>query len=1545
MNRLLKSFVLSITALITCSQASAQIVTTICGTGSASYGGDGGAAGSAYLDAPISVITDPSGNIYISDGTNNRIRKITISTGVITTVAGNGTAGFSGDGGAAVSAKLNTPSSVALDDTGNIYICDYLNNRIRKVNTSGIISTYAGNGTAGFSGDGGAATAAEINQPSRILWDGAGSLYIADRYNYRIRKVNTSGVISTFAGNGSSSYSGDGGAATSAGIYIPYSMIMDAAGNLYFCDLYDSRVRKINTSGIISTFAGNGSSSYSGDGGPATAAGVPGVEGLAIDPSGNIYIGDNTTGLGDDRIRKVDVSGNISLFAGTGTAGFSGDGGAATAAKFYLPGGVWYDGVNTCLYVADQFNNRVRKIAMNNHPPHFTGGISETISVCENSTSDDITTVLAVLDTDAGQTETWTVNTAPVNGSLGGFPGSITSTGTTVTPTGLSYTPTTGYSGADSFKITVSDGLAYDTITIYVTVNPLPATGTISGSATVCTGATTNYTESVTGGTWSSGASSIASVSSTGVVSGIAAGTAVISYTVTNSCGTLYATSTITVIATPTAGTITGPSSMCAVGAITVADATTGGTWSASNGHAIVTGTTVTGATAGIDTVLYTVTNSCGTAIATHAVTINPMPATITGTMAVCEGGSITTLGDTSTGGNWTSSAGSVATVDGSGNVTGVAAGTVTISYTFPTGCGVTTAVTVNPLPSTITGSSAVCQAATIILSNTSAGGNWTSSNTSVATIANTSSTTGTLTGVSNGTTIVTYTLGTGCIATKTITVNALPFAIGGPTAVCTGSLISLTDGSGGGTWSSSNTSQATVDASGQVTGVASGSPIITYTITGGCFITQGITVNPLPSAISGSTVVCTGLSTALSETGTGTWSSSNTSVATVTSATGVVTGVTAGTLTITYTLATTCFTTTAYTVNQTPTAISGPSAVCEAGSSISLSDSEPGGTWSSGSSATATVSASGIVTGVSAGTVAISYLISGCPATKSVTVNPLPGAIISPLGDTMLCPGDFVLLTANTGTSYTYQWFSGAGTISGETDEYYIAASNDNFKVQVTNAYGCISMAIPMAVSINPAVARDSTAGATTFCSGGMATLYANIGTGLSYQWLRDGAGIPGATASTYFAGTTGDFSVVVSNVAGCAATSSAITITTIAGPANTITLSGATTFCTGDSVIIMGDTTAGLTYQWTVAGTPISGATNVTYTATTTGNYQLIETNSYPCSSTSAVAVVNELPLPAVTVSAAGSTAFCTGGSVYLSAPTGAAGSTYQWYRNGTAIAGALTSNYTAVAGGNYAVNITAPTGCSNITRPAFAVTEVTTPVIIPYSSTTFCWGGSALLGVDVTATSGITYQWQFAGANIPGGTNSTYNATLSGDYSCIVTVAGGCTTAAVAVTVTELPLPNPIITFDGTALHTAGYYTLYQWYRNLIPIVGANSAVYVPNGIGDYTVKVVDSNGCQSVATEYILRSIQGADILNTATVQAIEVSIYPNPAQELVHIVAPVALTAVIHAVDGRTVLQQDHATEIDIHSLPDGTYFIQLYDKAGNLVKVDKLIKN
>jgi uncharacterized protein YjdB len=558
------------------------IINTFAGTGTSGYTGNGGAATAAKMNVPFSLQVDGSGNVFIADAGNCVIRKVNAS-GIISTVAGNGSCGFSGDGGPATSAQLHAAQGIAIDGAGNLYIADRNNNRIRKVNTSGIITTVAGNGTRGYSGDGGAATAAELNYPSGVAVDAIGNLYVADADNHAIRRINAGGMITTIVGIGISGYSGDGGAATAAQLNEPVSIVVDANGNMYIADLGNSTIRKVDTSGIITTFAGTSSAGYSGDWGQATAATLNAPFQIAVDGTGNVFVADWL----NNAIRKISTSGIITTVAGSGATTPLGDGGPAAAAGIYHASGVGINAANK-LYISDYYHHRIRIVPL---CPDLGSPISGITNVCVGSTT-------SLSDTASGGAW-YSSNTAVATVGTSGVVSGI-SAGTAI----MSYT-TSGGSAA-----------------VAVTVNPLPSA--IVGTTYVCIGNNTSLSDTIVGGTWNSSNTLVASISSAGTVSSVAVGTSVISYTI--GCGTAVTTVTVGPPATPIGGST---SVICSGGTATFTDGTTGGTWSSSN-PVVASIDTATGVMTGVDGGTAFISYTTPGCIATIEVTVNTTPSPIT---------------------------------------------------------------------------------------------------------------------------------------------------------------------------------------------------------------------------------------------------------------------------------------------------------------------------------------------------------------------------------------------------------------------------------------------------------------------------------------------------------------------------------------------------------------------------------------------------------------------------------------------------------------------------------------------------------------------------------------------------------------------------------------------------------------------------------------------------------------------------------------------------------------------------------------------------
>ena len=346
----LKLFVCAVLPTAAAPPAAQRTLRIIAGSGEPGYGGDGGPAAAARLAFPEGVAADVSGNIYIADFENHRVRRVD-RAGRIATVAGTGQHGFSGDGGPATAARLAFPSGVAADSAGNLYIADEGNRRVRRVDARGNIATIAG---AGEESTG----AAQPIFPSGVAVDGAGNVYIADDENHRVLRVDRAGKVTAVAGSGEPGYGGDGGPAAAARLYFPVGAALDDAGNLYIADRSNHRIRKVDRAGIMTTVAGSGEPGFDGDGGPATAARLRFPGGAAVDSAGNLYVADS----GNDRIRRVDAKGKITTIAGPFAPGNGGNN-----ARPLSPAGIAVDAASN-IYIAEDANHLIRLLAASPEP-------------------------------------------------------------------------------------------------------------------------------------------------------------------------------------------------------------------------------------------------------------------------------------------------------------------------------------------------------------------------------------------------------------------------------------------------------------------------------------------------------------------------------------------------------------------------------------------------------------------------------------------------------------------------------------------------------------------------------------------------------------------------------------------------------------------------------------------------------------------------------------------------------------------------------------------------------------------------------------------------------------------------------------------------------------------------------------------------------------------------------------------------------------------------------------------------------------------------
>jgi hypothetical protein len=859
----------------------------------------------------------------------------------------------------------------------------------------------------------------------------------------------------------------------------------------------------------------------------------------------------------------------------------------------------------------------------------------------------------------------------------GGIWSSMDTAVATIDTAGLVYGMAAGVTTV-SYSVTNSCGTAIDTMV--VTVNPLPDAGTITGTAIACPGSTTVLADTASGGSWSSADATVATIGATGSVTAIAAGTSMIYYTTANSCGTAVDSILFTVSPLPSAGTITGITTVCAGASISLTDTVNSGTWSVSSSAvaSINPMGIVSGLAAGSDTVYYAVTNSCGTATDSAIITVNPLPdaGVITGTYTVCPS-AITALADAAIGGAWSSATTSIATVSTAGVVTGMAAGATSVSYSVTNSCGtaVTTAtVTVDPSPQAgaITGASVLCPTTTIMLADTSAGGTWSSLSAVIATI----STSGIVSGLAAGTTTISYAVTNSCgtaAATRLITVNPMPAAgtITGTTTLCPSAGTMLTDAAAGGTWATADAGIATISTSGLLNGIAPGSSMVYYSVTNSCGTAVDsvmIVVNPLPYAgtVSGAAMICATDTISFTATvGTGVWSSVPVGIAAI-DATGLVTGMSAGTATISYAVTNSCGTAAATSliiVNPLPVAysITGGGAYCEGatGLDLGLSGSDTGvnyqlyyGSAPAGSFLPGTGSPIdfGNYSDTGAYIVIATNPATSCAAvmtgTATVAVNPVVSpsvSLISSATNDTVCIGTTMTFTAvavNGGLLPVYQWSINGSPVATTGNIYsYIPGNGDIVSVELNSSNPC---AIPAAAAAFKVITVESpevpsvaiSTSANPACGDANVTFTATSGYGgnaPTYKWLVNSIAV--ATGAEYTCmPNNGDifYCELYSNYACRTADSAASNsvhmhiITPLAPVVSIVAHPGSGIVAgTADTLIaIITDGGLAPAYQWQINGVEISGATTSTFVCDTLSNDDVVAcmvTNTDPCGYTS--------------------------------------------------------------------------------------------------------------------------------------------------------------------------------------------------------------------------------------------------------------------------------------------------------------------------------------
>ncbi len=1416
---------LAIISLLFALAVHAQISTF---AGRNTYLGDGGVATSAGLFGPYAIAYDKSGNLYIATSKDNRVRKINATTKIITTIAGTGIAGYSGDNGPATAAELHFNAGglpgIAVDASGNVYIGDYLNDRVRKITAStGIISTIAGTGVDGYAGDGSAAVACTMSGPAGVALDASGNVYFADNNNSIIREINIStGKISTVAGSYANGgfYSGDGGAATSAGLSYPERFAFDASGNMYIADEQNFVVRKVTAStGIITTLAGTGSQGSAN--GAAASASFGYIVGITVDGSGNVYVADPTY----NELRKI-AGGVVSTVAGTGGAAYTGDGSAAASATLNQPSDVLLDGSGN-IYIDDNGNNAIRIITASTGIISTVGGDGTNgfTGVQANALKAQLAPQAVALSADGDLLiadgyyyDVRDINTAGTAYIYAGSPNpdpAFASKGAPVSgasvsvalfnaPIGVATDASNNVYIADVFNNVIRE-INYNA----KTVSSFAGTGTAgySGDGAAATSATLKTPSGVavdkSGNVYvaDAGNNRVRMVAASNKYISTIAGNGTAGYTGDGAAATAAEINNPTAVAVDPTGNVffidKGNARVRRVDATTKYISTV-----LSNGHVL------TGIATDSKGNIYV---SDSTAFAVLEITPGTFAvATVAGTGSAGysgDGGASLSAQLNYPGGLSVDASGNVYVADIKNNVirkfkpasTPAIAGNVISTVDSTVTCDVKISLTTlsGTVPTGGTGSYTYQwkQSPDSVTFTAISGATSQNYTVNAAITAKTFYrrfvTSGTLVDSGNA---IGYHPRTTPVPTISLGKGALTF--------CQGTKDTLTATAGYITyaWSSGASGSQFIDS-------VSGTYTVTVTDSFGCKGTSAATVTTVNAAPATPTItsspttttnLCPGTTVTLNSS-TGTtykWSTAATTAAISVTAAGTYTDTVynangckaySAPVTVSYT-----------TAPATPTVTASPATTTNLcpGTTVTLTSST--GTtykWSTGATTAAiSVTAAGTYTDTV-------YNASGCkaysaPVTVSYTTAPAtPTVTASPAATTNLCPGTTVTLTSSTGA--TYSWSTGATTAA------ISVTAAGTYTDTVYNASGCKAYSTPVTVSYTTAPATPtvtaSPATTTNLCPGTTVTLTSSTGT--TYKWST------GATTPAISVTAAGSYVDTVYNASGCKAYSSPVTVSYTTAPATpTVTSSPATTtnLCPGTTVTLTSST--GTTYKWS------TGATTASISVTAAGSYVDTVYNASGCKAYSASKVVSYTTAPAtptITSSPATTTSLCPGTTVTLTSSTG---TTYKWST------GATTAAISVTAAGSYVDTVYNSSGCK-----AYSAAKVVSYVTCatPASPVTSSASATSAVVKWRSVPCAVEYYVQYAlssattwtAVTITGSTDTTY--TISGLTKSTAykwQVASVCTTSPSVTTSAYTSAVTFTTTASGTVITDGGLSSLF-------------------------------------------------------------------------------------------------------------------------------------